>query len=218
MRCLDAVAKSSRSDYEEEEKKEEYENQPSPTLQHLRKLLKDNSKRQENDPIISKLRDLVDNTPDHTSVENLLKRNEWARTSLMSIVFEDPDSDASTLGAAAAIASTAGGNVNLRDLLGARLRKINPKKWEESSMVSSTLACMTNLIDPGDLMKLRNLTTKPCLNGATVEIVAKSTEVGRWNVRILQRKHPWPGTEAANKSNDPDTIFTVKAEHLKHFV
>merc|ERR1711937_784100 len=85
----------------------------------------------------------------------------------------------------------------LRDLLGDRLKKTNRKKWEESSMVSSTQGCMTNLIDPGDVMKIRNLSSRPTLNGATVEIVQRVEGKNKWKVRILQRKHP--GTDGANK-------------------
>merc|ERR1712025_719175 len=94
-------------------------------------------------------------------------------------------------------------SLSLRNLLGTRLQTTNPKKWEESSMVSSTLACMTNLIDPGDVMKIRNFASRPRLNGATVFIVGRtegSSESNRWDVKIIQRKNPGPN-DAVTDSN-----------------
>lgn len=132
--------------------------------------------------------------------------NPWARRSMSTL-----DEFQST---------TAGGATtptSLRKLLGERLRTTNPKKWEESSMVSSTLACMTNLIDPGDLMKIRNFHARPGLNGATVEIICKSSIGSKWNdrwdVRVIQRKN-----QRASDWNLGNKLVSVAAENLRHFV
>merc|ERR1712224_316851 len=42
---------------------------------------------------------------------------------------------------------------------------------------SSTRSCLTILIDPGDLMKIHGFTSKQTLNGATVEVVRKSSKI-----------------------------------------
>merc|ERR1712025_1488110 len=101
-------------------------------------------------------------------------------------------------------------SLSLRNLLGTRLQTTNPKKWEESSMISSTLACMTNLIDPGDVMKIRNFASRPHLNGATVEILKKTRatygyEPNRWDVKIIQRKNQSP----SDALQDPNRFISV---------
>ena len=109
----------------------------------------------------------------------------------------------------------------LRDLLGDRLKQVDPKKYEESSMVSSTMGCMTNLIEPGDMMKIKSCKARPQLKGATVEVIRKSANsIGqggkaRWDVRILSRKAP---TTASVTKLDATRMLSVAAENLKHFM
>ena len=84
-----------------------------------------------------------------------------------------------------------------------------------SLMDSSTHECMTNLIDPGDLMKIRGFTSKPEMNDMTVEVVrrSKGTKGKRWDVRIITTKNV-----KARCSFDPKRLISVATENLKHFV
>jgi len=74
---------------------------------------------------------------------------------------------------------------------------------------------MTNLIDPGDHMKIRGCKSKPKLNGATVEAVRKSkgTKGKRWDVRVISKKHL-----KKNSSFNSKQLISVEAENLKHFM
>jgi len=198
----------------------------APTLQDLRNLLKKKNSTwddDENTQILPDVRNLLENTPGDVSIENLMKQNPWAKTSLMSSFEEHSDIDSTRNVAANAQQQQPPTRLNnylsLRNLLGERLQTTNPKKWEESSMVSSTLACMTNLIDPGDLMKIRNFASRPKLNGATVEIVKKTEAMygydsNRWDVEVIQRKNQSP----SDALQDLNRFISVAAENLKHFV
>jgi hypothetical protein len=197
----------------------------APTLQDLRNLLKKKNSSwddDENTQILPDVRNLLENTPGDVSIENLMKQNPWAETSLMNILEEHSDIDSTRNVAANAQQPqppTRLNSLSLRNLLGERLQTTNPKKWEESSMVSSTLACMTNLIDPGDLMKIRNFASRPKLNGATVEIVKKTKAMygydsNRWDVKVIQRKNQSP----SDSLQDPNRFISVAADNLKHFV
>lgn len=186
------------SDEEHSDDEEDDDRNPSaevPNLQDLRAIMKAKSADAEDD--------------EHGAKP--LEENPWAKRALMGIT-EDENDSTRNMAQQPALES-----LSLRGLLGERLKKTNPKKWEESSMVSSTLACMTNLIDPGDVMKIRNFASRPRLNGATVFIVGRtegSSESNRWDVRIIQRKDPGPN-DAVTDSN---RILSVAAENLKHFV
>lgn len=85
-----------------------------------------------------------------------------------------------------------------------------------SLMDSSTHSCMTNLIDPGDLMKIRGFTSKPEMNDLTVEVVRKSkgTKGKRWDVRMVAETN----VVKARCSFDPKRLISVATENLKHFV
>ena len=84
-----------------------------------------------------------------------------------------------------------------------------------SLMDSSTHECMTNLIDPGDLMKIHGFTSKPEMNELTVEVIRKSkgTQGKRWDVRIITEKNV-----KARCSFDPKRLISVATTNLKHFV
>mmetsp|Transcript_14974 Transcript_14974/g.31058 ORF Transcript_14974/g.31058 Transcript_14974/m.31058 type:complete len:526 (-) Transcript_14974:125-1702(-) len=168
----------------DDEDDDEHYDTVAPKLQDLRNTLQKKKKLHKTS---------IPTMNDCSSVEN-----PWARRS-MSTLLEDQISNTTP--------------TSLRRLLGERLRTVNPKKWEESSMVSSTLACFTNLIDPGDLMKIRNFTGS--LNGATVEIVCKSSKIpNSWDVRVLQKRN--------QRASDPNLasarLVSVSAENLRHFV
>jgi hypothetical protein len=92
-------------------------------------------------------------------------------------------------------------------------RSQSPQPENLSSHNSSTHSCMTNLIDPGDLMKIRGFKSRPKLNGATVEAVRKSKGMKgkRWDVRIISKKH-------IKKNSDVKRLISVSAENLKHFM
>ena len=83
-------------------------------------------------------------------------------------------------------------------------------------MDSSTHSCMTNLIDPGDLMKIRGFTSEPEMNDLTVEVVRKSkgTQGKRWDVRMVAETN----VVKARCSFDPKRLISVATENLKHFV
>jgi len=196
----------------------------APTLQDLRNLLKKKNSTwddDENTQILPDVRNLLETTtPGDVAIENLMKQNPWVKTSPMSSFEEHGDID-STRNVAANAQQPPPTRLNilsLRNLLGKRLQTTNPKKWEESSMVSSTFLCMTNLIDPGDLMKIRNFASRPKLNGATVEIVKKTEamygyESNRWDVEVIQRKNQSP----SDALQDPNRFISVAADNLKHF-
>lgn len=88
--------------------------------------------------------------------------------------------------------------------------------WEEPLPKSdcSTHSCMTNLIDPGDLMKIHGFKSKPKMNGATVEVIrrSKGTNGDRWDVRVKSTKH-----SVSNKSSHK-RLISVSKDHLKHFL
>jgi len=79
----------------------------------------------------------------------------------------------------------------------------------------STHECFTNLIDPGDLMKINGFKSKPKMNGATVEVIRKSkgTKGKRWDVRVISKKHIQD-----NASFNSKRLISVAIENLKHFV
>jgi hypothetical protein len=93
-----------------------------------------------------------------------------------------------------------------------RSRSQSPPPEESSEDESSTHSCMTNLIDPGDLMKIRGFKSKPELNGATVEAVRKSkdTKGKRWDVRVKHLKH--------NSNINSKRLVSVATKNLKHFM
>ena len=84
-----------------------------------------------------------------------------------------------------------------------------------SLMDSSTHECMTNLIDPGDLMKICGFKSKPEMNDMTVEVIRKSkgTQGKRWDVRIVKEQKV-----KARCSFDPKRLISVATENLRHFV
>ena len=170
----------------------------APSLMDLRSLMKEKS--------------IDDNN--HSSMKTLIK-DPWIRRSMATLREGEESCCDSEMNIHHGQHQPSPGSLTLRGLLGDRLRATNPKKWEESSMVSSTLHCMTNLIDPGDLMKIRNFSARPGLNGATVEIVGTSQRsIGRnrWDVRIIQRKNQkYPNLNS-------EQLISVAAENLRHFV
>lgn len=174
----------------------------SPSLMDLRSLLRKNSTIDDDD------------AQNHSSMKNLIK-DPWIRRSMATLREGEESCCDSEINIHHGQHQPSPGSLTLRGLLGERLKATNPKKWEESSMVSSTLRCMTNLIDPGDVMKIRNFSARPGLNGATVEIVGKSQRsIGRnrWDVRIIQRKNQkYPNLNS-------EQLISVAAENLRHFV
>jgi len=77
---------------------------------------------------------------------------------------------------------------------------------------SSTEECMTNLIDPGDVMKIYGFQKKPKMNGATVEAIRKSKGAKgvRWDVRVISEEH--------YKYVSAKRIVSVSTTNLKHFM
>eukprot|EP00532_Pseudo-nitzschia_australis_P010622 CAMPEP_0168245270 /NCGR_PEP_ID=MMETSP0140_2-20121125/25075_1 /TAXON_ID=44445 /ORGANISM="Pseudo-nitzschia australis, Strain 10249 10 AB" /LENGTH=481 /DNA_ID=CAMNT_0008180849 /DNA_START=45 /DNA_END=1490 /DNA_ORIENTATION=+ len=89
----------------------------------------------------------------------------------------------------------------------------------------STRSCLTNLIEPGDLMTMHGFKNFPERNGATVEVVRRSSlgasgyknECGSnsklsrkwWDVRLLSNK---------DGSSDSHKVVSVATKHLTHFV
>jgi len=198
----------------------------SPNLSALRSLLQNGASHdtqdtisEEDRPSLPQLKHLMqtsNHTNNYSSLSNLVK-DPWVRRSMATLLEEEESCCDSEMNAGHVRHQAAPAGLSLRGLLGERLKTTNPKKWEESSMVSSTMHCMTNLIDPGDLMKIRNFSARPGLNGATVEIVGKSKRsVGRnhWDVRILQRKNQ----RASTTNLDSSKLVSVAAENLRHFV
>jgi len=198
----------------------------SPNLAALRNLLRKGASQdtqeaipEEDRPSLPELKNLMrtsNRTNNYASLSNLVK-DPWVRRSMATLLEEEESCCDSEMNVGHGRHHASPGTLSLRGLLGERLKTTNPKQWEESSMVSSTMHCMTNLIDPGDLMKIRNFSARPGLNGATVEIVGKSKRsVGRnhWDVRILQRKN-----QRANTTHlDSSKLVSVAAENLRHFV
>lgn len=94
-----------------------------------------------------------------------------------------------------------------------KTRSKSPDSLPDEHSLRSTHSCMTNLIDPGDLMKIRGFTSRPKMNGATVEVVRKSkgTKGIRWDVRVISQKH-------IKESNlDIKRLISVSRENLNHF-
>ncbi len=89
-------------------------------------------------------------------------------------------------------------------------------KSKKNSMDESTHSCMTNLIDPGDLMKIRGFTAQADMNGLTVEVVRKSkgTKGKRWDVRVINTNKQ----VEIKSSYNPKRLISVATENLKHFV
>lgn len=83
------------------------------------------------------------------------------------------------------------------------------------SMDESTHSCMTNLIDPGDLMKIKGFVSKPEMNGMTVEVVRKSkgSKGKRWDVRLITKKDV-----KVKSSFNPKRLISVATDNLKHFM
>jgi len=77
---------------------------------------------------------------------------------------------------------------------------------------SSTEECMTNLIDPGDVMKIYGFQKKPKMNGATVEAIRKSKGAKgvRWDVRVISEEH--------YKYVSAKRLISVSTTNLKHFM
>lgn len=77
-----------------------------------------------------------------------------------------------------------------------------------------SIACLTNLIEPGDLMKITGFRSRPAMNGSTVEVlrrsVAKEHRKHRWDVRVLINKD---GTQSTLTK-----LISVDKKNLKHFV
>ena len=93
-------------------------------------------------------------------------------------------------------------------------RSKSPDSLPDETSIHSTHSCMTNLIDPGDLMKIRGFKSKPKFNGATVEVVRKSKghKGKRWDVRVVSKKH------VQNSSFDSKRLISVSRDNLKHFM
>eukprot|EP00533_Pseudo-nitzschia_delicatissima_P001122 CAMPEP_0116085036 /NCGR_PEP_ID=MMETSP0327-20121206/4113_1 /TAXON_ID=44447 /ORGANISM="Pseudo-nitzschia delicatissima, Strain B596" /LENGTH=522 /DNA_ID=CAMNT_0003576005 /DNA_START=28 /DNA_END=1596 /DNA_ORIENTATION=+ len=86
----------------------------------------------------------------------------------------------------------------------------------KNSMDSSTHECMTNLIDPGDLMKISGFTSQPDMNGLTVEVVrrSKGSKGKRWDVRAITKT-----TKVEIQTHfNPKRLISVSSNNLKHFV
>jgi hypothetical protein len=94
-----------------------------------------------------------------------------------------------------------------------RTHSVESKDGSSHSM-RSTYSCMTNLIDPGDLMKITGFKTRPQMNGATVEVVRKSRgqRGHRWDVRVISEKH------IENTSFNNKRLISVDKSNLKHFM
>jgi len=92
-------------------------------------------------------------------------------------------------------------------------RSKSPDSLPDETSFHSTRACMTNLIDPGDLMKIHGFKSKPMFNGATVEVVRKSKgqKGKRWDVRVVSKKH------IENTSFNSKRMISVLRDNLQHF-
>lgn len=92
-------------------------------------------------------------------------------------------------------------------------RSQSPDSLPDETSFHSTHTCMTNLIDPGDLMKIKGFKSKPVFNGATVEVVRKSKghKGKRWDVRVVSKKH------IENTSFNCKRMISVSRDNLKHF-
>jgi hypothetical protein len=88
-------------------------------------------------------------------------------------------------------------------------------KSSQRSMDSSTHSCMTNLIDPGDLMKIHGFRSKPEMNGMTVEVVRKSkgSKGKRWDARVITEKNVKIHTSFKSKR-----LISVSTGNLRHFM
>ena len=93
--------------------------------------------------------------------------------------------------------------------------RLKMRGGRNSLMDESTHSCMTNLIDPGDLMKIKGFVSKPEMNGMTVEVVRKSkgSKGKRWDVRVITKKDV-----KAKSSFNPKRLISVATENLKHFL
>lgn len=97
-----------------------------------------------------------------------------------------------------------------------KIRSKSPDSLPDETMLGSahsTRTCMTNLIDPGDLMKIHGFKSKPKFNGATVEVVRKSKghKGKRWDVRVVSKRH------IQNTSFNGKRLISVSRDNLKHF-
>lgn len=95
-----------------------------------------------------------------------------------------------------------------------KMRSKSPDSLPDETSYHSTHSCMTNLIDPGDLMKIHGFRSKPKFNGATVEVVRKSKghKGMRWDVRVVSKKH------IKNTSFNAKRLISVSRDNLKHFM
>jgi hypothetical protein len=69
---------------------------------------------------------------------------------------------------------------------------------------SSTRSFMPNLIEAGDMMKIRGLKKKAKMNGTQVEVLGPAEQPGRWEVLIV---------------DDPDErVISIAASNLRHIM
>ncbi|VEU35473.1 unnamed protein product [Pseudo-nitzschia multistriata] len=99
---------------------------------------------------------------------------------------------------------------------------------EQCSVSSSTRSsshCLTNLIDPGDLMELDGFENRSERNGMTVQVVHRDDEgtTKRNPSHHQRRKTMWivrlvSNADGSTTGIGPNQLVAVPAKHLRHFV
>jgi hypothetical protein len=70
-----------------------------------------------------------------------------------------------------------------------------------AAVFESQRSCFTNLIEEGDIMKIRGLKKQAKMNGTRVEVLRPAEQPGRWECKIC---------------DDPNRVVALLAENLRH--
>jgi hypothetical protein len=101
-----------------------------------------------------------------------------------------------------------------RDVVAAVETTSNDTKWS-----STKILCLTNLIEPGDIMVLRYFWKKHRMNGTTIEVVKpsinRSATDRRWDVKVLNNNS---SQSESCKQKNPIRMISVASSNLRHFV
>jgi hypothetical protein len=98
---------------------------------------------------------------------------------------------------------------------------VEPTSNSTGKWSSTNRSCLTNLIEPGDLMQIQEFKKKPKLNGATIEVIVIRPSINtactdrRWDVKVLNDNN----SQSKNcKRKDRIRIISVASSNLRHFV
>jgi len=197
---------------------------PDPSALSLRNLLNDSSVRMSISTLLAQHTDKisVDKPSSHSSRISAVDRTSPSTKEFMNELRKAPkatrrtsmpmlDSESSHRTPLTSIRE--GEQLSKASKLSKKKRSKSPDSLPDETSMHSTHSCFTNLIDPGDLMKIRGFKSKPKMNNATVEVIRKSKGHNgkRWDVRVISQKH------IKNTSFNAKRLISVSSENLQHF-